>query len=223
MKQIKQGICVLVCGILLVIMAACTTFGDFDAGGYVQATLDQMFQGDAAKLASFEEKSEKDLEDAYEEYIRTFSEGLTEGLNASPEMEDQFFELCREIFRTAKYNVAETEKVSKEEYRVSVEIQPADTFVKWESMLAESVQSISEKAERGEYQGTEEEILQLMLFDIAAQSCELLESAYQETEYGEKETVVLTVKKDENGTFQPDEDEISDFVTKILRLDAIQD
>lgn len=224
MRNIKKTVGVIVCGMLIFVLAGCSIFRDFDARGYTQAVLDQMFQGEVDDLAEFkEETGKKELSDAYKDYIFAFSQSLTEGLNVSDAMADKFYTLCREIFRTQKYSVSSVEKVSRDEYKVTVEIQPTDIFIKWKPMLVESMEGIQAKIERGEYQGTEDEILEQMMFDIAAQSYELLETAYQEMGYGEKETVVLTVKQDENEEFGIKDEEISDLVTKILRLDAIQD
>lgn len=221
MKRLKKGVLLLLCCSLMLGMTAC---GKFDAKGYVQALLDHRFQGDTEELLEFDKDiEEKKLKEDYEQYIRTFSEGLTEGLNAGGEMEEKFYTVCKEIFRSMKYNVVKEEKISNDEYKVTVEIQPTDVFVNWKKMLQESMVEIQQKSERGEYKGTEEEILQLMLLDITAQSYELLETAYAEVSYGEKEEVTLTIKKGENKEFAPKEEEISDLIAKILRLDAIQD
>lgn len=221
MKRLKQGVIIFLCCSLMLGMTAC---GRFDAKGYVQALLDHRFQGDTDKLLKFDKDIDaKKLKEDYEQYIRTFSQGLTEGLNASGEMEEKFYTVCKEIFRSMKYNVVQEEKISSDEYKVTVEMQPTDIFVKWKEMLKESMVEIQQKSERGEYKGTEEEILQQMLFDITAQSYELLETAYTEATYGEKEKVTLTIKKEENKEFAPKDEEITDLITKILRLDAIQD
>lgn len=221
MKRLKQGVILLLCCSLMFGMVAC---GKFDAKGYVQALLDHRFQGDTEKLLKFDKDIEKKkLKDDYEQYIRTFSQGLTEGLNASEEMEEKFYMVCKEIFRSMKYNVVKEEKINSDEYKVIVEIQPTDVLVKWKAMLKESMAEIQQKSERGEYKGTKEEILQAMLLDITAQSYELLETAYEDTTYGKKESVTLTIKKGENKEFAPKEEEISGLITKILRLDAIQD
>ena len=85
MKRLKQGIVIILCCSLMIGMTAC---GKFDAKGYVQALLDHRFQGDTEKLLKFDKDSEaKKLKEDYEQYIQTFSQGLTEGLNASGEME----------------------------------------------------------------------------------------------------------------------------------------
>ena len=221
LKRLKSGVIILLCCSLMVSMTAC---GKFDAKGYVQALLDHRFQGDTEELLKFDKDIEKKkLKEDYEQYIRTFSQGLTEGLNASGEMEEKFYTVCKEIFSSMKYNVTKEEKISSDEYKVIVEIQPTDIFVKWKKMLKESMGEIQQKSERGEYKGTEEEILQQMLFDITAQSYELLETAYTEVSYGEKEAVTLTIKKGENKEFAPKDEEITDLITKILCLDSIQD
>lgn len=217
----SKKICVPMCLVLVLYMTACA---HFDARGYTQALLDQMFQGETEALAEFDrETDKKELKKQYEEYIEVFSQSLTEGLNTNEIMTEKFAALCREIFRAAKYQVKEAKRISAEEYKVSVEIRPLDIFVKWNETLKESVADISAKVKNGGYKGSEEEILQFMLADIAAQSYELLETAYQEVQYGEPETVILTVKKNKNGEFAVKDEEIADLITKILRLDAIQD
>ena len=196
---------------------------EFDAKGYVQASLDAMFQGETDALMAFEEGSKKsELEEEYEEYIASFAAGLTEGLNVSDGMQLQFDMLCEEIFRSMRYNVESSEKVSRKEYRVRVEYEPSDVFVKWTEYLAENAVDINERAESGEYQGTKEEQLEQILLDIAAESCELLDTAMWDAAYGEKEETTLTVKKGEDGEFSLEEGEIDEFVGKIMRLDAIR-
>lgn len=220
MKKLKKIFRAGVCCVGAFIMTACS---GFDAEGYTRAVLDHMFQGETEALAAYAgEAGNKQLEDEYEDYIAAFSESLTEGLNASEGMEEKFNVLCQEIFRSVRYDVKGAEKKSSEAYSVSVEIEPVDVFVRWKALLEENAGEVSEKAERGEYQGTEEEQIQMMLADITAQSYELLDTAYREASYGDTETVVLTISKDEKGRFVSDDDEISNLVMKILCLDVIQ-
>lgn len=196
---------------------------DFDAKGYVQASLDAIFQGETDALLAFEEGSKKsELEEEYEDDIASFAENLTEGLNVSDGMQIQFDMLCEEIFRSMRYNVESVEKVSRKEYRVIVEYEPSDVFVKWTEYLVENAVDINERVESGEYQGTQKEQMEQILLDIAAESCELLDTAMMDMAYGEKEEMTLTVKKGKDGEFSMDEDEINEFVGKIMRLDAIQ-
>ena len=221
MKKIKKGMLVISTMILVLGMTAC---GKFDAKGYTQSLLDQMFQGTTKELASFDKDAdERELERQYNEYIKTFSSGLTEGLQISEEMAEKYNTLCKEIFRTQKYAVVEEEKIDKNEYKVTVEIQPSDVFVKWKEALNTGVDTMQQKVELGEYKGTEEEILAQIQEDIIVESYEQLELSYKEAQYDEKENIVLTIKKGESEKFQADDKEISQLITKILRLDEILD
>ena len=65
-------------------------------------------------------------------------------------------------------------------------------------------------------------MLEQILLDISAESCELLDTARMDASYGEEEEMTFTVKKGKDGDFSLDDEEIGDFVTKIMRLDAIQ-
>ena len=223
MKRLKQTIAVLLCTVILFGMTACS-LGGFDAKGYTQALLDQMFQGATKDLAKFDkETTQADLEKQYRDYINVFASGMTEGLNISDVMMDKYISLCKEIFRTQKYAVTKEEKISKKEYKVIVEIQPTDVFVKWNEELVHSMEEIQKRAEGGIYKGSETEILSSMQEDIVLESYDLLKKVYEEQTYGEAEEIVLTIKQGESEKFQADDEEISQLITKILCLDAILD
>lgn len=215
----KRKSFLLLCLMMTMIFTGCR---DFDAKGYAQAYLDAMFQGETDALMSFEEGSRKsELEDQYEEYIDGFSRSLTEGLNLTEPAQVQCILLCEEIFRSARYHAETSEKVSGNEYRVTVEFSPSDVFVKWMEYMEENAADMNERLENGEYQGTEDEIREQVLLDIGAESLELLDTAMMDASYGEEEKMVLTIKKGENGDFSVDEGEIADFTAKIMRLDEI--
>ena len=54
------------------------------------------------------------------------------------------------------------------------------------------------------------------------QKLAVLDAAYQDTAYGEEETVILHVQADKNHEYSVDEDDMNSLVLKILRLDEIQ-
>lgn len=215
-KRIRGLLCV------LLLVSCLTGCGDFDAKGYVQASLDAMFQGETESLMNLQEGSSKSaLNKAYKENIAGFAEGLTEGLDVSEATQLQFQMLCENIFRTMRYQVEEAEKLNSKEYHVKVTYAPSDVFLKWTEYLAENAIDIQKRADAGEYQGTEEEVQEQIQQDIAAESLELLDTAMLHAAYGEEESIVLTVKEGENGDFALDEEEIADFTAKILCLDEI--
>lgn len=222
----KKGMAAVIAVMLILVGIVC--FGllrDFDAQGYVRAVLDQTFQGDVKKAAEIMEGAdEKALYRQYEEGIETFvANNITAGIEMDQELERKYVNLCKEIFCVMKYNVLEAEKISRKEYHVKVEFQPADVFGTFVTAVSEESQRLKDKAERGEYKGTKEEINIQMQEEFLEHSYEALKKAYQNIKYGEKQNITFYVKSDDKNVFSVEESEISSLITKILGLDEIQD
>ena len=64
-----------------------------------------------------------------------------------------------------KYDVKKAEKAGEKEYEVSVEIQPVDLFLNYVKELEQASDEIEESAKNGGYEGTEEEIREMMQYD----------------------------------------------------------
>ncbi len=197
---------------------------DFDAGGFAQALLDLTFQGEIDGAARFmEDASQTALMQAYQDSIDRFvAANITSGMDVGELKTTRFAELVSKIFATMRYSVGETEKTGKKEYEVTVDIWPADVFVKFQQMLTADSLKMAEKIEAGEYESeTEEETDQMILNDIINHAYELLDTAYMDVKYGDKETVVLRVKEDQGKEYSIDENDMNDLIRKILRLDEM--
>lgn len=79
-----------------------------------------------------------------------------------------------------------------------------------------------QKAENGEYKGTEEEIKTQMQSEFLEYSYTLLEESFEGAQNGKKETVVLTISNKEKKGFAVEEESFSNFLTAILRLDEVK-
>ena len=87
-------------------------------------------------------------------------------------------------------------------------------------MLTEDSLKMAEKIEAGEYEGeTEEETGQMILSYIINHAYELLDTAYMDIQYGDKETVTLRVYAERGGDASIDEDDMDRLFRQILRLD----
>ncbi len=195
---------------------------DFDAAGYVQALLDLTFQGEISGAAGFmEDASEETLMRAYQDSIDRFvAANITSGMDIGELKTSRFAELTSKIFLTMRYGVGEAKKTGKREYEVEVDIWPADVFVNFQDMLTEDSLKMAEKIEAGEYEGeTEEETGQMILSDIINHAYELLDTAYMDIQYGDKETVTLRVYAERGGDASIDEDDMDRLFRQILRLD----
>ncbi len=198
---------------------------DFDAQKYVNVILDYTFKGKADGAEElFEEDSLAQLEKQYEENTAAFVEQNVVGkIEVESEMKEKYTALCKDIFQAMKYHVKKTEKISSNEYRVTVEYQAANVFPVYKETTSREAAQMMAKVEKGEYRGTTEEINLQMQRDTINNNYELLNTAYQNVQYGEKEQVVFTVKRDTNEAFALDSAELSEFLVKILSLDEIQD
>ena len=209
-----------VCAAVILGTAGCGK--DFDAAGYVQALLDLTFQGEISGAAGFmEDASEETLMRAYQDSIDRFvAANITSGMDIGELKTSRFAELTSKIFLTMRYGVGEAKKTGKREYEVEVDIWPADVFVNFQDMLTEDSLKMAEKIEAGEYEGeTEEETGQMILSDIINHAYELLDTAYMDIQYGDKETVTLRVYAERGGDASIDEDDMDRLFRQILRLD----
>ena len=221
----KKGTAAIIAVIVVLVGIVCVgLLRDFDAQGYVRAILNQRFQGDVTEAEEIlEDTTKKELVRQYEEGVENFVAAyITNGVEMDEALEQKFVELCKEIFRSMKYQVNEAEKISRKEYDVSVEFEPADVFPQFIASIQTESENLKQKAENGEYKGTKEEINVQMQNEFLNRSYELLEAAYQNMQYKGTETIVFKVKSNENNVFSMNEEEISSLITKILRLDEIQ-
>ena len=221
----KKGTAAIIAVIVVLVGIVCMgLLRDFDAQGYVRAILNQRFQGDVTEAEEIlEDTTKKELVRQYEEGIENFVAAyITNGVEMDETLEQKFVELCKEIFGSMKYQVNEAEKISRKEYDVSVEFEPADVFPQFIASIQTESENLKQKAENGEYKGTKEEINVQMQNEFLNRSYELLEAAYQNMQYKDTETIVFKVKSNENNVFSMNEEEISSLITKILRLDEIQ-
>lgn len=213
---------------VMVVLAGIACLGlirDFDAQGYVRAVLDQTFQGEVKDAAEIMDGADEDeLYAQYEKGIDKFVAGnITGGVPMEEEMTKEYTALCKEIFGAMKYNVSEAEKINRKEYDVKVEFQPADVFPKFMEAVGGISGKLKEKTELGEYKGTKEEIDAQMKKEFLDESYKALKAACENMQYGEKQTIVFKVKSDEGSVFSVEENDVSALITKILRLDEIQD
>lgn len=211
---------------IVVITVVCSWyFHDFEAQGYVSAVLNQHFQGDIDGVSEFvDDKTDEELRAQYEEGVISFVQNnITSGVEIGEELEAKYIELGKNIFMIMKYNVEEAEKINRKEYHVPVEYQTMNVFPVFIELVQGESQKIKDKVEAGEYKGTLEEINVQMQEEFLNNAYECLNQAYIEVTYEEKETMIFTVKKNEEGLFEIEENQIHDFTTKILGLDEIQD
>lgn len=221
MKRWKRLITILM---ILVLSASVTGCGSrFDASGYTEAVLDLQFQGDTTNARTFlDGTTQTSLSQMYQEFVENFvAVYITSGMTVGETRNREFADLASSVLSSMRYEVGKAKKTGKKEYEVPVVIEPADTFIRYRDLLTEDSIKISNKIKKGGYKGNEEEIEAQVLRDIADHAYDLLVKAHEDTEYGEKETVILKVKADSDDVYAIDADDMDNLIKKILRLDEI--
>ncbi|MFV0363315.1 MAG: hypothetical protein ACK5LL_09555 [Suipraeoptans sp.] len=195
----------------------------FDAVSYTEAILDLSFQGDITNAKKQEpDESEEALLSLYYDFISNFvTTNITNELGLDETKEAQFQVLIAKIFQTMRYSVEDSNKTDKKEYEVTVKIWPTDTFVNFMDYIREDAKKIEDKRASGGYTGTEDEIKEQIMQDIATHAYELMDVAYSESTYSEPVKVKLVVSANEDNEYSIDSSDMHNLIVKMLRLDEL--
>ncbi len=215
----KKIVCYLI--ITIMVMTGCGK-KKLKAAEYVRADLELIFQGETQEAKEFLDASSSDLKKVYENGIQSFVENYlimsTDDDGTSTGIYSYYVE---EIFRTMKYQVGEAVEKDKDSYEVTVTYEPSDVIIRFTEMLQEESERIQQKKEEGVYTGTDEEQKQAMMEEYVAGSYTLLGEAYSQMEYQEEEEYTFSVTRGDGNQPQMSEDEINQFIEKILLLDKL--
>lgn len=227
-KNKKLIIAGIVVGVIIVtfgVLACVGLFRGFDPQAYAKAMLDQTMKGEVEVAAQMVDgATEQQLLAQYEENIITFTKkNILNNVEVGKELEEKYIAQCKNIFAGMKYEVGEAKEVGDKEYQIPVTYQASDVYVKYMAALAKENQRLTAKMEKGDYKGeSREEIEKQMQAEFLENACALLEEAYKTMEFSEKQTITFTIKKGENGLYKLQEGEMTQFIVKIMSLDAIQ-
>ncbi|MEE0884103.1 MAG: hypothetical protein U0L59_02610 [Faecalimonas sp.] len=227
-KNVVLGLVISVAAVLFIVfgtLACLGVFRGFNAQGYVSAILDQTFKGEVEYAVEIMDgATEETLYAQYEAGVESFVKNtILQGKEINNELEEKYIDLCKKIFSKTKYSVQEAEKISDNEFHVPVTYQPSNVLQLFVASAAGEIDRIKAKNDKIEYRGTLEEIEAKMNEEYLTNCCTLLEEAYNNMEYGKEQTVVIKVIKGEDGLYKLEESAITQFLVKILSLDAKQD
>lgn len=227
-KNVVLGLVISVAAVLFIVfgtLACLGVFRGFNAQGYVSAILDQTFKGEVEYAVEIMDgATEETLYAQYEAGVESFVKNtILQGKEINNELEEKYIDLCKKIFDKTKYSVQEAEKISDNEFHVPVTYQPSNVLQLFVASAAGEIDRIKAKNDKIEYRGTLEEIEAKMNEEYLTNCCTLLEEAYNNMEYGKEQTVVIKVIKGEDGLYKLEESAITQFLVKILSLDAKQD
>ena len=199
---------------LLAALAACGVGGVTakDASTYIQGDLDATYKGICSQdyIDLVEDMTEADAEEMYQSNIEWEAENLMYYLAINfPDdaVTARAQELVKEIYSNAKYTVGNASKMDNGDYAVEVVISPIEVLSlmednlwddHWNEVLSQNGVTAQEQIDAmsdEEYTVLESQYGMLMLDEVEALMSELT--------YGEDQSVMLQLKKDDEGYYSP--------------------
>ena len=222
-KSIIATICILA---LIVGMYYVSTWETFDAKKYVQAVLDENFKGDVAAAAiMIKDQTAEQLQKHYEEGIEDFlDKNILSGVDVDKATREKYKSLCKDIFKSMKYEVSHVQVLGRRQMEVTVEYQQADIFPQFVKKLKEGSDAFLKEAAKANYDKTNKKQIEAQIEkQFLNHSYNLLQESYKNVSYDKAETMVFRVKGDKKNVFSMEEAQISEFIVKILMIDEIKD
>lgn len=202
------------------ILGGCTA--DFDASGYTKAVLDVSYKDQTEEYVKLTESSQKDAEQIFEQNLDAMVEEFG-GLDLSEDLRKNYRGLFENMMKKVRYEVGEAVKDEERNYTVEVKIQPMlifdDTYAAFQQKAEEYAQQISDKALKGESIPTEEE-MQNHVFELYYQI--LKEALDSDVQYGDPETVVIHINRDENNVYSIPETDITALDEKTISMKILE-
>lgn len=216
-RHLLRSLCaVLMMVAMLLSLAACGGSSTFDASGYVSAYLKANLTGDTADLEGYSKEAVTQLEVDYDSEIESLLESMTAGSELSDEVNSDFVELIHSMLDNVSYTVGEATEVTEGSatgYTVPVTFKPLKLDV------ADELQEWATNLDQEDLDLTDMNALYDMVFKKAAT---LLKDAVAKGEYGEEETINLTVTKNEDGLYEPDQSQLYEIGSKLFTSDLTE-
>ncbi len=199
---------VLIVGLVVAVMmtfAGCKK-KEFDAAGYVKATLDMTMKGETEDYIKFvgcsKEEALKDYEDTLDEAVEQFGE-----FGVNEEALEEFRQFSIDLYKAVKYEVKEAQKEKDGSYTVKVETEKMNVFAGAMEKFEEAAESYVEEAVAAALEGGEQLTDEKMAQDLYGKVIELFKESLANATYQEPTTVEVKVSQDDDGVWEiPEKD-----------------
>lgn len=204
LKTVTIALFVLILGTL----SGCANIQKFDASGYTKACLDANYKGEFDEYVKLTKSTKEEAEKIYKQNLTVATQQFS-SVGISDELSEKYTALFTDLFKNVKYTVKEAKEDKDKNYKVEVEIEPAQIFTGvLEATQSEVEAMVTEMAANGTIPSQDEIMEQTfqILYDKIAANMENIT-------YGEKQVIEISVTKDSNNVYSiSDED--------YLKLDA---
>ncbi len=210
-KRSSSLLCILIC---VVLAGGCGLSGaDFDASGYVKASLDMSYHGESAQFIELTEATAEQATQMYEEIVAANLAEITAGMILSAEQEVEFDELCRRHLANVTYTVKEAEKISSSEYTVDVVAKKLIAIDAEDGVIEQYNEELEKRIAEGEFNEMEDDEFKAQ---CSAEILDIYREYVNNPEYGEETTVTVRVERDSSeSTFYIGETDLADLTAAL--------
>ncbi len=214
---------VLIVGLVVAVMmtfAGCKK-KEFDAAGYVKATLDMTMKGETEDYIKFvgcsKEEALKDYEDTLDEAVEQFGE-----FGVNEEALEEFRQFSIDLYKAVKYEVKEAQKEKDGSYTVKVETEKMNVFAGAMEKFEEAAESYVEEAVAAALEGGEQLTDEKMAQDLYGKVIELFKESLANATYQEPTTVEVKVSQDDDGVWEIPEKDFEVLELSLIDIDAME-
>lgn len=214
---------VLIVGLVVAVMmtfAGCKK-KEFDAAGYVKATLDMTMKGETEDYIKFvgcsKEEALKDYEDTLDEAVEQFGE-----FGVNEEALEEFRQFSIDLYKAVKYEVKEAQKEKDGSYTVKVETEKMNVFAGAMEKFEEAAESYVEEAVAAALEGGEQLTDEKMAQDLYGKVIELFKESLANATYQEPITVEVKVSQDDDGVWEIPEKDFEVLELSLIDIDAME-
>ncbi len=194
----KKIISFIIAVTMCVSLAACSKGEKFDAGGYVESSLDAVYHAEFDEYIEYTGESKEAVEQTYEESAQLIMQMLTNNISITEEQAAAFLVTIKEMLALAKYEVVDTQETSGT-YYVTLKVYTSNVLDVYYQKVMESYESTNYSEDISAYMANPQ----------------ILKAAIDESEYTEETEIQIRVYQDDSGKYtfdNKDLERISDLL-----------
>lgn len=171
---------------------------EFDAGGYMKALLDNSYKGDSSAFVEKGIGTSEEAEKIYEDGIEKEMTVALSGLQVSEELETEFCNVLKSIYKSVKYKIGEVSRKDSKTYEVEVVYEKMEIFEPAMETFNAGIEAYEgDTSDEAAY--TEQIVILLK---------DALQAALNHPVYGEEESVIVRVEL-ANDVWSPNESDVT--------------
>ena len=214
MKKLKMAAVMLVAVLALGLLGGCGV--SFDASAYIKALLDNSYKDDSTEFVAQKVGTAEEASSLYQQGIESELTALLAGNTVSDELQDEYRQVLKDIFKAVKYTVGDAEKQDDGSYVVTVNYEQMQIFGAAMDAYMVKVEEMTDEWTQADELPSDEEMYE----QIYATLKDCLKEALSNATYADEASATVRVEIVDN-TYTPNNDDIANLESVMFDLDAV--